>query len=143
MPLRTILLPLLIQVLAGRAQPALDTLNVLLAGSTTFRIDQHHRLIMDHVKDGRRSAQYVVSLADLDPALVRSDTLSGQLVFGCTGASGRCIAKEQFSTASTIRSGCTALPAPLTASQLQRVQRAFVVLIEEHRSLTYMPVSKP
>jgi hypothetical protein len=48
MPLRIILLPLFFQALAGRAQPALDTLNALLGGSTTFRIDQHDRLVMDH-----------------------------------------------------------------------------------------------
>jgi hypothetical protein len=143
MPLRIILLPLFFQALAGRAQPALDTLNALLGGSTTFRIDQHDRLVMDHIDDGRRIAQYLAPLADLDPAAVRSDTLSAQLVFGCTGASGRCIAKEQFRTASTISSGRTALPTTLSAAQLQRVQRTLVVLIEERRSLTCMPASKP
>lgn len=141
--MRTVLIPLLFQALVGRAQPALDSLSALFAGSMTFRIDQHDRLVMDHFEDGRRSAQYVVPLADLDPALVLSDPLSAQLVFGCTGASGRCIAKEQFRLASTIRSGRTALPTTLSAAQLQRVQRTLVVLIEERRSLTCMPASKP
>ncbi len=138
---RILLLLLLLNASIGRAQPALDSLNALYAGSTTFRVDRTDRLIMDHFTEGRRTEQTVVALSGLDESSLRTDTMTMQLQIRCTEASGRCISRESFKQASITRSGRTALS--VSPASMQQVLQAFAALVEERRSLTYAPVAKP
>lgn len=138
---RTLLLLLLLNASIGRAQPALDTLNALYAGSTTFRIDRHDRLVMDHFNEGRRIEQTVIALSGLDESSLRTDSLTMQLHICCTEGSGRCISRESFKQACITRTKKAELA--LSPENMQRVRQAFSGILDGRRSMTYVQPVKP
>lgn len=76
--------------------PDLGPLNAAFAGTVTFKVDKHGRLVMDHYDQGSRFRQDVVPLEQIDPALITFSTEEDAIALKCKPDKGQCFSKEIF-----------------------------------------------
>jgi hypothetical protein len=92
--------------------PDLGPLNAAFAGSVTFKVDKHDRLVMDHYDQGSRFRQDVVPLEQIDPALITFSAEEDAIALKCKSDKGQCFSKEIFKLDVVRLSSRITLPRP-------------------------------
>ncbi|MGV3637958.1 MAG: hypothetical protein ACO1NQ_09980 [Flavobacteriales bacterium] len=112
----------------------LGPLNTAYAGSVTFKVDKHGRLVMDHYDQGNRFRQDMVPLDQIDPGLITFSAEEDAIALKCRPDKGQCFSKEIFKLDVVRLSSRITLPRP----PQDELGNASISLLKELLTTTHM-----
>ncbi len=129
---------------AAQCSDQLALLNTAFKGLSSFKVDKHGNLVIDHFDAGIRTRQDVAPLADLDPATMAYTPNEDALVLRCRTDRGHCFSKEVFKLNLTARAGSMALARPTGPVHGERVLSVLQELVFEAQGhLASAPAETP